>query len=152
MIRRLPSALAARVMVSRVAETFFESSDQGYFAVEIRLLLGVQFQGDTAGGGDAFQHCERMAGIFGIFQTGNHRLRRPNLLSELSLSEARILPHLTDEECQVNLVQGAREGLTVGSALACAPLDNFSVFVALAGLLHRPNSFRIASRSFCDPV
>jgi hypothetical protein len=75
----------------------YERLDQGYFAVEIGFLLCVQFQSYAAGGGDAFQHRQRVAGILRIFETGNHRLRRPNLLGKLGLGQARMFPHLADE-------------------------------------------------------
>jgi hypothetical protein len=103
------------------------TSYQCYFAAEIRFPRRVQFQGDAASCGDAFEHREGMAGVGSIFQTRNHRLCRPDLLSELGLREACILPHLTDKERQVNLMQCAREGFAVGGALARARLDNFTV-------------------------
>src|SRR5437667_6128490 len=93
-----------------------------------------------------------MARIFSILKTGNHRLCRPNLPSELGLSQSSILPHLADEKSQVNLLQRPREVLTVGRTLASALADKFLVFVAFDGLLHKPHSFRMASFSFCDPV
>src|SRR2546425_1562128 len=92
-----------------------------------------------------------MAGIFGILKTGNHRLGRANLPSELGLSQPRILAHLADQQSQVNLLQSACEALTVGCTLASTLFDKFTVSVAFDGLLHKPNSFRMVSFSFCDP-
>src|SRR5229473_3879762 len=112
------------------------------------LLLGVQLQGYAASRSNALQHREGMAGVLGILKTGNHGLRCTRLLSKLSLSQARVLAHFADQHGQVNLVQGAREGLTVGDALTCALLDNFSMSVAF----HSSNSSWMASLSLCDPV
>src|SRR5437879_9686070 len=90
-----------------------------------------------------------MARIFSILKTGNHRLCRPNLPSELGLSQSSILPHLADEKSQVNLLQRPREVLTVGGTLASALADKFLVSVASDGLLHKPNnaSMRAAALS-----
>src|SRR5438552_18844203 len=93
-----------------------------------------------------------MARIFSILKTGNHRLCRPNLPSELGLSQSSILPHLGDEKSQVNLLQRPREVLTVGRTLASALADKFLVVVAFDGLLHKPHSFRVGSFSFCELV
>src|SRR5690348_17147550 len=123
-----------------------------YFAVEIWLLFGVELQGDAADRSDSLQHRERVPGVFGVLKTGNHGLCGADLLSKLGLSQTCVLPHLADQECQVNLVQGAGEGLSVGCALARTPLDNLAVPVALNALSHSPNSFSIASLSFCDLV
>jgi hypothetical protein len=52
-----------------------------------------------------------------------------------------MLPHLAHQQGQINPVQSAPEGLTVGCALAGALFDNFTVLIAF----QMPNSFRIAS-------
>jgi hypothetical protein len=122
--------------------------DERDLAVEIGLFLRMKLEGDAADRGDAFQHRERMARVFGVLQASNHGLCRAHLLREFGLSEPRILTHLAHQQGQINLVLGAPEGLPVGCALTGALFDDFTVFVAL----HSSNSFRIASRSFCDPV
>src|SRR5215469_11428578 len=124
---------------------------QCYFAVEIRLLFGVEFQGHAAGCSDPLQHRQRVPGVFGVLKTGDHGLRGANLPREFGLSQARILSHLAAQESQVNLMQSALEGLAVRSALSRSRLDDLAVSVALSCLFHRPIAFRIASLSFSDP-
>ena len=92
----------------------------------------MELEGNAADRGDALQHCERVPGVFSVLKAGNHRLCGANLLGELRLSQPRILPHLAHQQGQINLVQGAPEGLTVGCALARTLFDNFTVFVALS--------------------
>src|SRR6266404_2725411 len=43
----------------------------------------------------------------------NHRLYGASLLGKLGLSQTHMLSHLADHESQVNLMQGALEGLAV---------------------------------------
>jgi hypothetical protein len=72
-------------------------------------------------------------GIFGVLKTNNHGLRGANLLGQ-----SGVFSHLADQESQVNLMQGALEGLAVRCALAGALLDNFAVSVTLGGSSHNP--------------
>src|SRR5438046_12150 len=112
----------------------------------------MKLQGHTAGCSDSLQHRERVPRVFSVLQAGDHGLCCADLLGKFGLSQIRIFSYLADQEGQVNPMQGAREGLSVGCALACALLDNLTVPVALDTLSHKPNSFRIASLSLCDPV
>jgi hypothetical protein len=107
----------------------------------------VELEGHAAGRSDAFQHRERVPGVFGVLKTGDHGLRGANLLGKFGLSQTRVLSHLADQENQVNLMQGALEGLAVGRTLSRPLLDNLAVPVALGSSLHRPTSFSIASLS-----
>src|SRR5262249_42173334 len=112
----------------------------------------MELQSYAAGASDALQHRERVPGVFSILETRNHRLRSTNFLGKLGLSQPRFLSHFAHQKSQINLVQGAREDLAVGCALSRPLPDNLAVSVALDGVSHRPNSFRMASLSFCDPV
>jgi hypothetical protein len=47
-----------------------------------------------------------MAAVFRVLKTGDHRLCGAHLLGKFGLSQTRILSHLADQECQVNLMQG----------------------------------------------
>lgn len=89
---------------------------QCHLAVEIGLFCRVELQGHAASRRDSLQHCERVPGVFSVLKTGDHGLRGANLLGEFSLSQTRILAHLADQESEVNLVQGALEGLAIGCA------------------------------------
>jgi hypothetical protein len=111
--------------------------DQRDLPVEIWFFLRMELERDAAHRRDALQHCERVPGVLSVLEAGNHRLRGANLLGEFRLSQPRNLPHLAHQQGQINLVQGAPEGLTVGCALAGALFDNFTVFVSL----HSPSSF-----------
>lgn len=42
---------------------------QCHFAVEPRLLFGVEFEVDAAGNGDALEYFERMPGVLGVLQS-----------------------------------------------------------------------------------
>jgi hypothetical protein len=61
---------------------------QGHFTVEVGLLFGAESEGHAAGGGDSLEHSERVAGVLGILQPGDHGLRRADLAGKFGLSEA----------------------------------------------------------------
>jgi hypothetical protein len=71
--------------------------DQRDFAVEIGLFVRMSLEGNAADSGDAFEHRERMARVFGVLQASNHGLRSANTLGELGLSQPRILHHLAHQ-------------------------------------------------------
>src|SRR5450432_3415583 len=72
-------------------------SDQSHFTVEVRLLLSVQLQVDTASHRNAFEHRKRMPGILRVFQTGNHGLRRADFPSEFRLGHTSVFPHFANK-------------------------------------------------------
>jgi hypothetical protein len=62
------------------------------------------------------------------------------------LGHVSLFPHLSDQERQVDSVQCSLKVSPVRSALAHPALNDFGVTVTF----HRPNSFKMASRSFDD--
>ena len=80
---------------------------QGHFTVEVRLLFGAESEGHAAGRSDSLKHGERVPGVLGILQPGDHGLRRADLMRQFGLCEARVLAHFADQQRQVNLLQRA---------------------------------------------
>ena len=74
----------------RFAEETGQGLDQRDFAIKIGLFLCMELEGNAADRSDAFQHRERVPGVFGVLQAGNHRLCGTNLFGELGLSDDEI--------------------------------------------------------------
>src|ERR1017187_2483431 len=125
-----------------------DGSNKRYFPVEVGLSFGMEFQSHTASCSDTLQHRERMPGVFGILEASDHRLGRADPFGKLGLSQRRFFPHFAHKQREVNLAKSTRKC----RAIACAPAGSLGNDFAVPVALHSPSSFRIASRSLCDPA